>query len=75
MVFFIFENIIIKYALITKRKETNYMHKINFKKILTTLLLSLVLFTNTSNLIEKTDIAYTCSENDDAPYADSITKH
>lgn len=49
------------------------MHKINFKKIIATLLLSLVLFTSTSHFIETTDIVYTCSEDDDT-YVDSLIK-
>ncbi len=50
------------------------MHKLNYKKILLTLFLSLVLFTSTSNFVGKTDIAFICSEDDDAPYSDLFTK-
>lgn len=58
-----------------QRKEISSMRKINLKKILATLLLSLVLFTSTSDYVETTNIAYTCSENDDEPYSEPITKH
>ena len=51
------------------------MCKINLKKILATFLLSLVLFTSTSNYVETTDSAYTCSEGDTKPPIPPITYH
>lgn len=49
------------------------MHKNNFKKIIVTLLLSLVLSTSTSGFIEINNTIHTCSEDDDT-YMDSTTK-
>ena len=50
------------------------MHKNNFKKIIVTLLLSLVLSTSTSGFIETDNTIHTCSEDDDTR-VDATTKH